>query len=272
MLAGGSRTFETPSPIAYYHNNKKNMQLFAGAFPRNQLLSNYSNFFFQDSVLNFRPLMHGVFWEVGKNKNHFFNVWLDWTGMRDEMNNESFFIGSSAQYSLNNFFAGFQSYMFHYAYPKTLIPGYYLCDNLLAQFELGYKIQNMDWLEKFRLSSGVLIGYERERDGFSSIQTPIGLVAKLEIEHKHLGLESQLYLGDKRQVLYPKYGNRVYWNNSFLRAGNYLENKVYLKLINNRAVIAKLSFNFHVSEGQLFHEQVLTVNASVDKILGRIRK
>lgn len=272
MLAGGIRTFETPAPIAYYHNDRKNIQLLAGAFPRNKLLENYSNFFFQDSVLNYRPIMHGIFWETRENKNRFFNFWLDWTGMQDELNNESFFVGTSAQYGLSNFFAGFQSYMFHYAYPKTMVPGYFLCDNFLTQVELGYKIKQIALIEKFRLSGGVLFGYERERDGLAPAHMPIGLVAKLEVEHKYLGIESQLYLGDKRQVLYPKYGNRVYWNNSFLRAGNYLENKLFFKLVNNRVVNAKLSLNIHLSEGQIFHEQVLTVHASVDKILGRTRR
>ena len=271
-LAGGIKIIERPSPIAFYNYKKQNMQLLAGAFPRKNLLDNYSDFFFQDSVINFRPIMHGIFWEVKKNKNRFFNIWLDWTGMKDSLNNESFFVGSSAQYSINNFYADFQSYMFHYAYPTTRIPDYYLCDNLLSQISLGYKIQNWAWIEKFNISSGILAGYERERAAVSPIHTPIGFVAKLEIEHKYIGLQSQLYLGEKRQILYPKYGNRVYWNNSFLRAGNYLETKLFLKLLNNKSVNARFTLNFHVSEGQLFHEQLFTVNASVDKLLSKMTK
>jgi hypothetical protein len=216
--------------------------------------------------------MHGIYWKIGENKNRFFNIWLDWTGMKDSLNNESFFVGSSALYSIRNFYVDFQSYMFHYASPSTRIAGYYLCDNLLSQISIGYKIKDLKFIEKFNISTGVLAGYERERDGISPIHTPIGFTAKLEIEHKYIGLLSQLYLGDKRQILYPKYGNKVYWNNPFLQAGNYLETKLFLKLFNKKNINGKFSFNFHVSEGQLFHEQVFTLNASVDQILGRDRK
>ena len=113
-ISGSQKTIDKVDLIAYYqyHTNKSYFQ--AGAFPRNKLLSNYSDLFFQDSIQYFHPVMEGLFWQLN-SKNAFFNIWLDWNGHQTALNRETFYIGSSAHKSLGNLFIDFQSYMYHFA-------------------------------------------------------------------------------------------------------------------------------------------------------------
>lgn len=266
-LAGATNSIEKFSPIAYYKMHKNNESFYAGAFPREKLLSNYSSFFFQDSVANFRPMMHGFYWTMG-DSTKFFNLWLDWTGFQTTTTSETFFLGGSGLYTMKNFFVEFQSYMFHYANTKPGIPDFHVNDNVQGQLALGYQLNNRIGLEKISLSAGVLAGYERER-GVSEGSTPVGLVSHLLVEHKYVGLNMLFYAGDKRMVNYGKYGNRVYWNNPFLRGSSYLENRIYFKVINHKNIDGKLAFHFHFSQGQMMYEQLFTLRSSLDNILSR---
>ena len=60
----------------YYQYETPKVLLRAGAFPRKEVLPNYSDFFFKDSVNHFMPLMQGIFWQTGGKRN-FFNACMD---------------------------------------------------------------------------------------------------------------------------------------------------------------------------------------------------
>jgi len=261
-ISGSQQYIDKVNLIAYYQFKTPDVLLKAGAFPRNELLSNYSDLFFQDSIGYFHPLMEGIFWQVGRQQAYF-NLWLDWNGHQTDVNRETFYVGASAHRSFGHLFADFQSYMFHYANTRPTNPAYSLCDNALAHLSLGVDYSNKQGLDTLLFAVGVLGGYERERNT-ETIKTPVGAVLRMLVEYRGVGLNNMLYLGDPRMVFYNKYGGNLYWNNPFLRSDSYFESKLYLNVIHTRDIQAKISSNFHFSEGLVMFEQAFTLRVSLN--------
>ncbi len=91
-------------------------------------------------------------------------------------------------------------------------------------------------------------------------------MGEIVFENKLGGLDSKIYLGDPRMILYQKYGNQLYWGNPFMQSGKYAENKFYIKIFNNERVKAKIGYTLHFAENKIYHEQLLTLNASLENI------
>jgi len=265
-ISGSQKTIEKIDLVAYYQFQSRKTLFRAGSFPRQNILSNYSDFFFKDSIRYFRPNLQGLFWQVS-NPTSFFNLWLDWTGHQTATQRESFFIGASANKRQHLFFADFQSYMFHYANTAPRNPEYHVCDNLLAHLSAGVDLTSLTQLDTLMFAVGILQGFERERGMDNMTFTPTGLVVRNEIEYRKFGVSNTLYWGDARMKLYEKHGWNLYWSNPFLRSGSYFESKWYWNMLKNSYVNGKLAMEFHVSEGKVFFEQLFTLSASVDKLL-----
>ena len=265
-ISGSQKTIEKIDLVAYYQFQSRKTLFRAGSFPRQNILSNYSDFFFKDSIRYFRPNLQGLFWQVS-NPTSFFNLWLDWTGHQTATQRESFFIGASANKRQHLFFADFQSYMFHYANTAPRNPEYHVCDNLLAHLSAGVDLTSLTQLDTLMFAVGILEGFERERGMDNMTFTPSGLVVRNEIEYGKVGVSNTLYWGDARMKLYEKHGWNLYWSNPFFRSGSYFESKWYWNMLKNSYVNGKLAMEFHVSEGKVFFEQLFTLSASVDKLL-----
>ncbi|VBB46332.1 hypothetical protein TRIP_D390016 [uncultured Paludibacter sp.] len=250
--------------LAYYQFKDKKTLFRAGLFKKEDLLDDYSNFFFQDSVRYYRSVMEGLFFKKG-NKNQFVKLWLDWTGLQSDTVRESFFLGASAyQGFAKHFFADFQSYVFHYARTQPPISDQYVCDNILAQVSVGYKYSYKNW-DKIVVSAGILAGFERNRKNMDDYYMPVGFVGKVDAEYKQFGMENLLYAGEQRMKLYNDLGNAFYWGNPFLRGNFYLQNKLYWKVFDTKYVSGQLASRQHFSEGKLYFEQLFTLSASIGK-------
>ncbi|MEI8085891.1 MAG: hypothetical protein WCG93_06720 [Paludibacter sp.] len=250
---------------AYYQYKSNNVDFKAGNFPRADLLSNYSDFFFQDSVINFRPILQGVFLQKG-NKNAYYNIWLDWVSHQTDIDRESFYAGASAHKSSGMFFVDFQSYMFHYANTLASHPLYSVCDNALAHLSVGSAYSNKQGIDTLLFAVGVLGGYERDRGMGDDAYMPVGLVLRLNFQYRGFGTNNTLYVGDPRMSLYNKYGGDFYWSNPFLRSKSYLESKFYVNVFNREWINGKVGMNLHFSEKQIFFEQTFSLNVSLNSL------
>lgn len=262
-ISGSQNVIDILQPVAYYRYHTKKVNFYAGSFLRSELLSNYSDLFFQDSINYFRPTMQGIFWEVGP-KNAYFNLWLDWTGHQTALNRETFFVGASAHKSVGVFFADFQSYMFHFATTRPNTQGYSVCDNLLGHFSLGVNYSNPTGLDTLLFAVGVLAGGERDRALTDGLHVPVGVVLRLNAEYKGFGTQNMLYAGQPRNVFYKNYNTAMYWNNPFLQSGFYLQSKWFLDVIRSGSVNGRLNLNMHISEGKVMYEQVFTLKANLE--------
>lgn len=261
---GSSRFASTIRPMAYYRLNDKNTLFQVGSFPRQALLNDYSNFFFQDSIAFYKPTLEGFFLRKG-NERQFVKLWLDWTGLQTNIERESFFIGVSAYKQFGQvFFADWQSYLFHYATTRPNPEAQSVCDNLLGLFSVGLKYADGYGFDLSRLSVGLLTGFERDRRQKDDYRTPLGLTLQADVRYKRFGSENLFYFGQQRMTLYAQYGNRLYWGNPFLRSSNYFQNKLYWNFLHTRHVTGQLAARTHFSEGKIFFEQMLTLRAHIN--------
>lgn len=248
----------------YYQYETPNVIFRAGSFPKNELLGNYNNFFFKDSVNNFIPMMEGVFFQIG-NDGNFINGWFDRTGNATTKTREHFFVGLSGKASRGILFADFQSYMFHLANTKPAKPDEGVSENMQLQATLGIEYNNRN---KFKglLAAGTLVGYERDRRFEDELYKPVGFVARADAELWGIGTKNLMYLGDPRMRLANTFGGDLYWGTQFLQAKSYIKSEWFIRLIESKTVRVKFNCNIHFSEGKALMQQMLTVSASIDNL------
>ena len=261
-IPGTDKMIDKAKTIIYYQYNTSNILFRAGSFPKDELLDNYNNFFFKDSINNFIPQMEGVYLRIGNN-NNFFNAWFDRTGYATENSREHFFVGMSGKASKGILFADFQSYMFHLSNTKPATPGEGVTENLLLQATLGIEYNHG---AKFKglLAAGTLLGYERDRRFNNELYKPAGLVARADAEVWGIGTKNLLYIGNNRMRLANSFGGELYWGTQFLQAKSYLKNEWYIRFIESNHVKVKFHCNLHFSEGHIMMQQALTVSATID--------
>jgi hypothetical protein len=245
----------------YYQYETPRVLFRAGAFPRNEALPNYSDFFFKDSVNHFMPLMQGIFWQIGKERN-FLNAWMDWTGYATADTRENFYVGFSGKGSAGVFFGDFQSYLFHYAgtYPGN--PAYGVSEQMQLMASLGVEYVGENSF-KGMASAGIFAGLERDRKADVSY-SPVGFTARVNAEYWGIGMENTFYAGDPRMRFFQTYGADLYWGTQFLRGSTYLQSKGYIRLLDAGRAAVRLNGNLHFSEGRVLFQQTLSVTASFD--------
>lgn len=268
-IPGSSEAVNETDVVLYYQYKSPKIFFRAGAFPRKEVLSNYSEFFFSDSVEYFMPLIQGAFWQIG-DKDNFFNAWMDWTGYATADTRESFYLGFSGKTSKGLFFADFQSYLFHYSgtFPENADYGVSEQIQGVASFGLEY-----EGAKSFKglLSAGVFAGLERDRKAEESYK-PVGFTARGDMELFGIGTENRLYVGDPRMRLFPAYGTNLYWGSQFLRGSTYLQSKWYIRLLEGEHVAARFNCNMHFTEGNLLLQQTFTITANIGNYLKSEKK
>ena len=268
-IPGMRNTVNKTDVTLYYQYKRPKLLLLAGAFPRKEVLPNYSDFFFSDSVSHFMPLMQGLFFQVGNNDN-FINSWMDWTGYATENTRESFYLGFSGRGSKGVFFADFQSYLFHYAGTFPENPAYGVSEQMEVMASVGLQHEAVSSF-KGLLSAGVFAGVERDRRADETYK-PVGFVARGDAELYGIGTENRLYVGDARMRLYPVYGGNLYWGNPFLRGSTYLQSKWYVRLLESDRVSARINCNIHFSQGHTLLQQTFSITANIGNFLNPERK
>lgn len=264
-IAGSPSFTDAEDFLAYYQYKVPKVMFRAGAFPREDLLDNYSTLLFKDSIRYFRPVMHGVFVKVNNDNNDFFNVWLDWTGYGSESMRESFFVGVSGLKRKNVFFAEMQSYLYHYANTTPTTESLHVSEQFQMNLSLGASHSNQIGLDTLMFSIGGLLGLERDRAESSSFTKPIGLTIRFNAEYKGLGTDNTAYFGDKRMSFYNNHGDNLYWGTPFLQGSSYIQSKWYVQLIRSPRANAQVGINMHITEKELMFQQTITLSININK-------
>lgn len=256
--------------VTLYYEYKNPKVLFrAGAFPRKEVLPNYCDFFFKDSINHYMPLMQGVFWQIGKGSN-FFNAWMDWTSYSTADTRETFYLGFSGKTSKGIFFGDFQSYVFHYAgsYPSN--PALTVSEQMQLMASLGLEYEAANSF-KGLLSAGIFAGVERDRKADESYK-PVGFTARANAELYGIGTENRLYIGDDRMRLFPVHGTGLYWNIPFLRSSPYIQSKWYVRLLESEYASVQFNCNIHFTEGHALFQQTFSVIANIGNFMAPEKK
>lgn len=264
-IPGTDKIIDKTKLTLYYEYSNPKVIFRAGAFPKEETLSNYNTFFFSDSIRNFEPVMSGIFWQIGRGDT-FFNLWLDWTSYANETRREKFYFGFSGKYTRGLMFADFQSYFHHNAntLPPTLGEG--VRENMQVQFTAGIHYTNENSLDLLA-AAGILAGLERDRRYDDAVYKPIGFVGRLDAEYAGIGTNNTLYIGDQHMYMYPLFKSDLYAGNPFLQGKSYLRSEWYVRIIESPRVNAKLNCNLHFSEKNLMFQQMFTVTANIGNFL-----
>lgn len=264
-IAGSSSFTDKEDFMAYYQYKTSNIMFRAGAFPKEDILDNYTTLLFKDSVRYFRPIMQGVFLKVNNNNNDFLNVWLDWTGYGSKDIRESFFVGASALKRKDLFFAEMQSYLYHYANTTPSTESFHVSEQVQMNLSLGVSHSNKSGLDTLMFSVGGLFGMERDRREGDNFEKPIGLTMRINAEYKGLGTENIAYFGDKRMSYYNNHGDNLYWGTPFLQDNSYILSKWYVNLIRSSRTNAKIGVNMHFTEKEVLFQQTITFTVNINR-------
>lgn len=251
--------------LVYYQYKSSTVKFRAGAFPKEDMLDNYSTFFFKDSIRYFRPVMQGVYLRLNNSYNDFFNIWLDWTGHGSENIRESFFVGASGLKKYGVLFGEMQSYLFHYANTTPTTESFNVSEQFQLHLSAGATYSNQKGLDTLQFAVGGLIGLERDRGVSSNFDKPIGLTMRLNVEYNGLGTDNIAYFGKNRMLFYNNHSSDLYWGTPFLRGKSYIESKWYARLIRSDRVNGKIGLNLHLSEKHLFFQQTITLSVNINK-------
>lgn len=251
---GSNKAIGYYNPIAYYEFDSKPFRFYMGAFPRKMALDKYPLFFFQDSILNYRPTMTGLFWEYFSEKGDYINVWLDWTSRQTLTERETLFMGWSGRYSRDIFYGQHLGYMFHFANKKNQYSS--VRDNGRIWTALGVDLSSKTPFDVLDINAGWAIGLEQYRAAQNGWDCPQGLLSQIKAEYRGVGLFNTFYKGDAQGKYYNELGSQLYWNDSFYRAPCYNRLDSYIYFMRTNVVMLKFVFSLHfIKEGMYTGQQ-----------------
>lgn len=254
-------------PNIHFWYQSKQWSLWAGKFPRSQTLAEYSDLLFTDSIQYFRPNVHGVLLRWGEN-HQFLKFWLDWTGMQTSQVRESFLAGMSFQYPiLHNVYIAGQTYLFHLANVRPRRSDFVVCDNAQAEISLYWNPFPSSKSFQTMLSTGFLAAYERERQTNQFAHIPLSALLRANVVSKRFTFENVLVMGQPRLLYYATYGSNLYWASPLLQQRNYFRSTLKGYLIKNKNWDASVGLKIHVSERQVFFQQLITLKAVLNRKL-----
>ena len=261
---GSPKYLDKVSFIGYFqYRNNRHLFRF-GAFPREELLGNYTNFFIRDTFNYFRPNMTGLFYKLS-GKNNFLSLWLDWTGAQSPVTREAFFAGLSAEQRYKWFFAQILGYYYHYANTRPRSGDGVVHDNGLGQVGLGIDFSGYaKRLYAARLSLNFMLGYECRRDHVTPSKMPLGMVADLHLRYWRFGTRTLYYYGQERFTVPTDNYSLTYWGNPLLRSKSYLQSKWYCVLFENDFVSAEAAAVFHLQGGKFGSQYVVRLHVNLN--------
>jgi len=252
-------------PTVYYEFNRGSQRFIMGAFPRTRVIGNYPRLFFRDSISYYRPNINGIFWEFRRDQ-HYFNVWLDWTGRQSKTVNEAFFIGFSGRYTKGIFYFQDFGYMFHLAGKMDPVVDEALHDNLLFNASVGIDLSGKTFLRTLEANAGWVTRYERSRADNTGWIKLNGFLMETRLEYKMFGLFNTLYTGDGMMYFYSSRGNQLYWGDPVYRARMYDRSDFYVSFLQKHSINVDLTFSLHFLEGRVYNEQMLKVIVNLNSL------
>lgn len=248
----------------YFQYKSPHHHFLFGAFPRQGLLDNFTNFYIRDTFQYFRPNMTGIFYQA-TGKNNFLNLYLDWVGLQSEKTREMFFAGLSGEQRYKWFFAALNAYYFHYAQTSPASGDGCVHDNGQGQIGIGVDFSGYArLLEVFRLQVAYMLGYECKRDHSTPVKMPMGMVVDLHARYWRIGTRTLYYYGQERYTVPTDVWADTYWGNPFLRAKSYLQSQWYVSIFRNNFVEAKAAFVFHLQGNRFGTQQMVQLSVNLD--------
>lgn len=245
---GDKNFFGKVDPVVYYQYQKKNWNLYFGAFPRLNLIDDYPRALLADTFQYFRPNVEGMLvkYETATFKE---TVWVDWTGKQTDNDRETFLFGFSGKYQPNRFFVSHYAYMYHYALSAISPSTQYLEDNGAIDVRVGYDFSKSTFIDSLTISAGGMMSIERVR-GLGTSSNPKGVVANLYAGYKRFSVANTFYKGE---------GHRLINGDAFYTAETYNRLDLGWTPILMKNIEGKFTFSFHFVDDIIDSQQAFSL-------------
>lgn len=271
----GHRPFYTdPGVVVYFSWNSPKYGVYAGVFPRNKMIGEYSNAFFSDSVRFYDSNLDGLLLQL-KGKRGYMEWGCDWNSMYSADRREKFMLFSAARINQGIGYAGYNLNMYHHAGSYTEKG---VVDNVLIFPHLGIDLSNRYGFRRFYVQAGWLQAFQNDRTFIGEYVTPGGAQIDLRVERWGFGIFNSLYLGQNLMPYYKStvpgqldYEYGLYYGDPYFRTTSGIYNRVelYWELKTKFNVNARVASVHHYDGRNWGWQQVVALQVILNKDLFR---
>ena len=224
-------TFEKVRPQIYYRFENRKVSAYAGIFPRESMMGDYSEAILSDSVRFYDNRIQGFMGQY-RGRRGFAELSVDWCGMYSEESREKFRILSAGEYWFDNyrrrFYGGYAFMMFHFAGSKRIVGC--VNDNITIEPYVGARFEAYF---DFDIRLRYIQTLQRDRANDAKYRTPKGGMLQARMSKWGLYIDERLYVGQGLQPYYSSfrsddfpygYGGELYAGERFFGTDKHVYN------------------------------------------------
>lgn len=254
-------------PTLYVEMLRKGFTIALGAVPYTKRIDPIPAFMRYDSLRYLYPNIQGALFQYTSPWG-FAEFMCDWRGLQSPSRREMFLLLLNGQFHYSLFFTGGYAQLNHKASYGS--PNHdSVCDDIYVNPYLGLDFTASTPLDTLSLRLGYVWGMQRIRNDLpQDLFFPQGVLAKLDLCWRWVGLRSTFYYGQPLMPLYPVYGPDLNRGDPFYQSNFYSRTDLYVYLIRTRWLSCYFSWNFHIDNThQLQHQQQLIARFRLSPLL-----
>ena len=194
-----TNVFADIKPQVYYRFAHRGVKAYAGIFSRDEMIGDYSEAIFSDSMRFYDNRIQGVMGQY-RGRRGYAELSVDWCGMFSEASREKFRVMSAGRYwfdSARRFYGGYAFSMLHYAGSEEIDNS--VTDFLLFDPYVGVRFQA--WCD-FDIKLHYVQSFQHDRANESVFRRPSGGMLQLRMSKWGVFVDEQLYIGQNQQPFY----------------------------------------------------------------------
>lgn len=194
-------------PQLYYQFASQKVSAYAGIFPRERMVGDYSELIMSEASRFYDNRVRGVMGQY-RSERGYVEASIDWCGMYSEQSREKFRILSAGRYYFGDrqtFYGGYAFSMFHFA--GSMAEDDAVVDNIVVEPYVGAQFSAyFDFDVRLRY----LQTMQRDRATEEKSRKLKGGMLQLRMAKWGLFLEEQLYVGENLQPYYGPFGSDLF--------------------------------------------------------------
>ncbi len=257
------------SPTLYYRYESRHMKGSLGMFPRTQLQRPLPEYLVSDSARYFQHNLRGALLQ-GSWRNGYFDVVVDWRGMRTEKQREAFAIVASGEWQRRRkvFIAGGTVMLNHLAKVKNPPADQYVVDNIIANPYVGIDFLPAICCCRHRwhalsLRAGAMASLTRDRADHIW-RKAVGLRAELDATFWRISLRNVAWVGNSPLFpLYARFGTQLNDGEAYYASKWYNRTELSGLIVRYKNIVdLRAELDFHLADRNdfMFYQRlILTV-------------
>ncbi len=279
----GTNSQRIPEMVLYYNYIRRGdattFGVWAGRFPRTNMIGTYSNAFFSEYVTYYDSNLDGLLINYAGH-NGYVELVCDWNSMYAADRREKFMIFSSGLLNRGRLYGGYNFSMFHHSVSGTEKG---VVDNLLIYPYIGFDMSYWPTLfPTLYIQAGWLQAFQNDRVYVGKYVTPGGFQLEARAETRWgFGVYETLYLGGNLMPYYystlpdqPVYGDGLYFGEPFYRTedGIYNRLEIYWKRNFTSDISLKISSVHHYDGNSWGWQQLLELQVKISDRMFKHRR